>query len=65
MQAVTGPACGSNVLADPLGTTGLGNIQVTNTLVEASKTCCQVQVMNPSLRELWFNLRFETIHGAV
>ena len=37
--AVTGPACGCNALVEPLSVPVPGNVQVANTLVDASKTC--------------------------
>ena len=48
--AVTGPACGSNALVEPLSVPVPGNLQLANTLVDASKMCFMIQVANPSKR---------------
>ena len=64
--AVTGPACGPNALVEPLGVPVPGNIQVANTLVNGSKTCFLIQVVNPSLKDVWLKprTRLGTVRGA-
>lgn len=51
--AVTGPACGPTAMVEPLSVLVQGNIQVTNTLVNASKMCYHIQVVNPTSRDVW------------
>ena len=65
--AVTGPACGSNALVEPLSVPVPGNLQLANTLVDASKTCFLIQVANPSQKDVWLKprTRLGTVHGAV
>lgn len=65
--AVTGPACGPAALVEPLSVPVQGNIQVANTLVNASKTCFHIQVVNPASRDVWLKprTRLGTVHGAV
>ena len=50
--AVTGLACGPNALVEPLRVPVPGNLQLANTLVDASKTCFLIQVANPSQKQL-------------
>ena len=47
--AVTGPACGPAAMVELLSVPVQGNIQVANTLVNASKTCFHIQVEKPLL----------------
>ena len=65
--AVTGPACGPNALVEPLSVPVPGNLQLANTLVDASKTCFLIQVANPSQKDVWLKprTRLGTVHGAV
>ena len=65
--AVTGPACGPNSLVEPPSVPVPGNIQVANTLVDASKTCFLIQVVNPSPKDVWLKprTRLGTVRGAV
>ena len=65
--AVTGPACGPNALVEPLSVPVPGNIQVANTLVDASKTYFLIQVVNPSPKDVWLKprTRLGTVRGAV
>ena len=65
--AVTGPACGPNALVEPLSVPVPGNIQVANTLVDASKTCFLIQVVNPSPKDVWLKprTRLGTVRGTV
>ena len=51
--AVTGPACGPNTLVEPLSVPVPGNLQLANTLVNASKTCFLIQVANPFQKDVW------------
>jgi len=51
--AVTGPACGPTAMVEPLSVPVPGNIQVANTLVNASKTCFHIQVVNPTSRDVY------------
>ena len=46
---VTGPACSSNALVEPLSVPVPGNLQVANTLVDASKTCFLIDHVLPFL----------------
>lgn len=55
--AITGPACGPNALVEPLSVPVPENIQVANTMVNGSKTCFLVQVVNPSPKVVWLKLR--------
>ena len=65
--AVTGPACGPAAMVEPLSMQVQENIQVANTLVNASKTCFHIQVVNPTSRDVWLKprTRLGTAHGAV
>ena len=65
--AVTGPACGPTAMVEPLSVLIQGNIQVTNTLVNASKMCYHIQVVNPTSRDVWLKswTCLGTVHGAV
>ena len=65
--AVTGPACGPNALVEPLSVPVPGNLQLANTLVDASKTCFLIQVANPFQNDVWLKprTRLGTVHGAV
>ena len=51
--AVTGPACGPNALVEPLSVPVPGNLQLANTLVDASKMCFMIQVENSSKKDVW------------
>ena len=53
--AVTDPACGPAAMVEPLSVPVQGNIQVANTLVNASKTCFHIQVVNPTSRDDWLS----------
>ena len=65
--AVTGPACGPAAMVEPLSVPVQGNIQVANTLVNASKTCFHIQLVNPTSKDVWLKprTRLGTVHGAV
>lgn len=65
--AVTGPACGNSAMVEPLTVPIQGNIQITNTLVNASKMCFHIQVVNPTSGDVWLKSRTHlgTVHGAV
>ena len=45
---VTGPACGTNTMAEPLSTPLKGRLQVETTLVDASRPCFTIQLINPT-----------------
>ena len=45
---VTGLACGPNAVVEPLSTTLIGGLRVVTTLVDASKSCFTVQLINPT-----------------
>ena len=45
---VTGPACGTNAVVEPLGTPLKGRLQVETTLVDASRSCFTIQLINPT-----------------
>ena len=64
--AVTGPACGPNALVEPISVPVPGNIQVANTLVDGSKTCSLIQVVNPTPKDVWLQprTRLGTVRGA-
>lgn len=64
--AVTGPACGPSALVEPLNVPVPGNLQVANTLVDASKTCFLIQVANPYPRDVWLKprTRLGTVRSA-
>ena len=51
--AVTDPACGPNALVEPLSVPVPGNLQLANTLVDTSKMCFMIQVVNPSQKDVW------------
>ena len=65
--AVTSPACGPTAMVEPLSVPVQGNIQITNTLVNASKTCFHIQVVNPTSRNVCLKprTRLGTVHNAV
>jgi len=65
--AVTGPACGPTAMIEPLSVPVPGNIQVANTLINASKTCFHIQVVNPTSRDVWLKrrTRLGTVHSTV
>ena len=65
--AVTDPACGPNALVEPLSVPVPGNLQLANTLVDTSKMCFMIQVVNPSQKDVWLKpwTRLGTVHGAV
>ena len=46
------PASGSSTLIESLSVPEPENLQVANTLVDASKTCFLIQVVNPSPRDV-------------
>ena len=64
--AVTGPACGPNALVEPLSVPVPGNIQVASTLVDGSKTCFLIQVVNSTPKDVWLQprTRLGTVRGA-
>ena len=64
--AVTGPACGINALVEPLNVPIHGHLQVANTFVRATKTCFEIQVINPTSRDIWLKpkTRLGTVHPA-
>ena len=45
---VTGPACGTNAVVEPLSTPLKGRLQVATTLVDASRSCFTIQLINPT-----------------
>lgn len=65
--AVTGPACGPNALVEPLSVPVPRNIQVANDLVDGSKMCLLIQVVNPTPKNVWLQpwTRLGTVRGAV
>jgi len=64
--AVTGPACGPTAMVEPLSVPVPGNIQVANTLVNASKMCFHIQVVNLT-SDVWLKprRRLGTVHSVV
>ena len=52
---VTGPAFGPCSLVEPLSRAVQGNLQVANNLVNASKTCCVIQVA--ITKDVWLKPR--------
>ena len=54
---VTGPACGSDALVEGLRVGVPGNLQVANTLVDATKTTFAVQVANHTTKDVWLKPR--------
>lgn len=54
---VTGPAFGPCSLVEPLSRAVQGNLQVANNLVNASKTCCVIQVANHITKDVWLKPR--------
>ncbi len=45
---VTGTACGANAVVEPLSTPLKGRLRVATTLVDASKSCFTIQLINPT-----------------
>ena len=45
---VTGPACGTNAVVEPLSTPLKGRLQVATALVDASRSCFTIQLINPT-----------------
>jgi len=54
-------------MVEPLSVPVPGNMQVANTLVNASKMCFHIQVVNPTYRDVWLKprTRLGTVHSAV
>ena len=45
---VTGPACGTNAVVEPLSNPLKGRLQVATTLVDTSRSCFVIQLINPT-----------------
>ena len=54
---VTGSACGANAVVEPLSTPLKGRLRVATTLVDASKSCFTVQLINPTSQGVSLNPR--------
>ena len=60
---VTGLACGANAVVEPLSTPLKGRLRVGTTLVDASKSCFTVQLINPTSQGV--SLKPRTCLGTV
>ena len=60
---VTGPACGTNAVVEPLSTPLKGRLQVATTLVDASRPCFTIQLINPTNQGI--SLKPRTCLGTV
>lgn len=60
---VTGSACGTNVVVEPLSTPLKGKLRAATTLVDASKPCFSIQLINPTSQVV--SLKSRTCLGTI